>query len=81
TITFIGANQMTLPVTLELQEEEYDVSVVHVYQENAEEKLSESVFSVEAIYDYEHGTLESLGIFDTDIMVVATGNEDMNAEI
>lgn len=72
---------MTLPVTLELPEEEYDVRVVHVYQENAEEKLSESVFAVEAISDYEHETLESLGIFETDILVVATGNEDMNADI
>nr|WGD76643.1 monovalent cation:proton antiporter family protein [Bacillus subtilis] len=81
TITFIGANQMTLPVTLELPEEEYDVRVVHVYQENAEEKLSESVFAVETISDYEHETLESLGIFETDILVVATGNEDMNADI
>ncbi|MCI4060200.1 sodium:proton antiporter, partial [Bacillus cereus] len=54
TITYIGANQMTLPVTLELPEEEYDVRVVHVYQENAEEKLSESVFTVETISDYEH---------------------------
>ncbi len=72
---------MTLPVTLELPEEEYDVRVVHVYQENAEEKLSESVFAVETISDYEHETLESLGIFETDILVVATGNEDMNADI
>ncbi len=81
TIAFIGANQMTLPVTLELPENEYDVRVVHVYQENAEEKLSESVFTVETISDYEPETLDSLGIFDADILVVATGNEDMNADI
>ncbi|MCI3194797.1 sodium:proton antiporter [Bacillus sp. HU-1818] len=81
TITFIGANQMTLPVTLELPEEEYKVRVVHVYQENAEEKLSDSVFSVETISDYERQTLESQGIFETDVLVVATGNEDVNADI
>ncbi|MES5056170.1 monovalent cation:proton antiporter family protein [Bacillus velezensis] len=80
-ITFIGANQMTLPVTLELPEEEYEVRVVHVYQENAGETLAESVFSVDTISDYEPGTLESHGIFKTDILVVATGNEDVNAEI
>ncbi|MES5394797.1 monovalent cation:proton antiporter family protein [Bacillus amyloliquefaciens] len=80
-ITFIGANQMTLPVTLELPDEEYEVRVVHVDQENAGEKLAESVFSVETISDYEPGTLESHDIFKTDILVVATGNEDVNAEI
>lgn len=80
-ITFIGANQMTLPVTLELPDEEYEVRVVHVYQENAGETLAESVFSVDTISDYEPGTLESHGIFKTDILVVATGNEDVNAEI
>ncbi len=72
---------MTLPVTLELPEEEYEVRVVHVYQENAGETLAESVFSVDTISDYEPGTLESHGIFKTDILVVATGNEDVNAEI
>ncbi len=35
---------MTLPVTLELPDEEYEVRVVHVYQENAGETLAESVF-------------------------------------
>lgn len=38
-------------------------------------------FSVDTISDYEPGTLESHGIFKTDILVVATGNEDVNAEI
>ncbi|WP_146737843.1 NAD-binding protein, partial [Bacillus tropicus] len=50
-------------------------------QENAGETLAESVFSVDTISDYEPGTLESHGIFKTDILVVATGNEDVNAEI
>ena len=43
-ITFIGANQMTLPVTLELPEEEYEVRVVHVYQENAGKRLRNRFF-------------------------------------
>ncbi|ASB90097.1 monovalent cation:proton antiporter family protein [Bacillus sonorensis] len=81
TITFIGANQMTLPVTLELSPEEYHVRILHVHQEKKEEKLSESVFDVEVLPDYEFGTLESYGVFETDILVVATGNEERNTGI
>ncbi|UOY88584.1 monovalent cation:proton antiporter family protein [Bacillus glycinifermentans] len=81
TITFIGANQMTLPVTLELSSEEYHVRVLHVHQEKKEENLSEPVFDVEVLPDYEFGTLESFGVFETDILVVATGNEERNTGI
>ncbi len=35
---------MTLPVTLELPDEEYEVRVVHVYQENAGKRLRNPFF-------------------------------------
>ena len=57
TITFIGANQMTLPVTLELSPEDYHVRILHVRQEKKEEKLADPVFDVEVLPDYEYETL------------------------
>ncbi|MEC1261513.1 monovalent cation:proton antiporter family protein [Bacillus swezeyi] len=81
TITFIGANQMTLPVTLELSSEEYHVRILHVHQEKKEEKLADSVFDVEMLPDYEYSTLQSFNVFETDILVVATGNEERNTGI
>ncbi|WP_077737034.1 monovalent cation:proton antiporter family protein [Bacillus sonorensis] len=81
TITFIGANQMTLPVTLELSPEEYNVRILHVHQEKKEEKLADSVFDVEVLPDYEYDTLKSFAVFETDILVVATGNEERNTGI
>ncbi|WP_307893913.1 monovalent cation:proton antiporter family protein [Bacillus swezeyi] len=81
TISFIGANQMTLPVTLELSSEEYHVRILHVHQEKKEEKLADSVFDVEMLPDYEYSTLQSFNVFETDILVVATGNEERNTGI
>ncbi|MDA7026118.1 monovalent cation:proton antiporter family protein [Bacillus sp. CLL-7-23] len=81
TVTFIGANQMTLPVTLELSPQDYNVRVLHMYQENKEEMMNDSVFDVEILPDYEYDTLQSFAVFDTDILVVATGNEERNIGI
>lgn len=81
TITFIGANQMTLPVTLELSPEDYHVRILHVRQEKKEEKLADPVFDVEVLPDYEYETLQSFGVFQTDILVVATGSEERNTGI
>lgn len=81
TITFIGANQMTLPVTLELSPEDYHVRILHVRQEKKEENLADPVFDVEVLPDYEYETLQSFGVFQTDILVVATGSEERNTGI
>ncbi|MCY8586916.1 potassium channel family protein, partial [Bacillus haynesii] len=81
TITFIGANQMTLPVTLELSPEDYHVRILHVRQEKKEEKLADPVFDVEVLPDYEYETLQAFGVFQTDILVVATGSEERNTGI
>ncbi|MFP3749110.1 monovalent cation:proton antiporter family protein [Bacillus altitudinis] len=80
-VTFIGANQLTLPVTLDLHQDEYDIRILHVFQENKEALLADSIFEVEAIEQYDDDTLRQAGIGQEDVLVVATGSETKNKEI
>ncbi|MFS3912901.1 monovalent cation:proton antiporter family protein [Bacillus australimaris] len=80
-VTFIGANQLTLPVTLDLHQDEYDIRILHVFQENKEALLADSIFEVESIEQYDDETLRKAGIGQEDVLVVATGSETKNKEI
>ncbi|MBU5259558.1 MULTISPECIES: monovalent cation:proton antiporter family protein [Bacillus] len=80
-VTFIGANQLTLPVTLDLHQDEYDIRILHVFQENKEALLADSIFEVESIEEYDDETLRKAGVGQEDVLVVATGSETKNKEI
>ncbi|WP_371932640.1 potassium channel family protein [Bacillus carboniphilus] len=80
-VVFIGANQMTLPVTRELNKNIFETTVFHTRQDKIDKKIVESVFKIEELSDYSLATLKELNIFKADILVVATGDEDRNAEI
>ncbi|MCY7618682.1 monovalent cation:proton antiporter family protein [Bacillus pumilus] len=80
-VTFIGANQLTLPVTLDLHQDEYDIRILHVFQENKEALLADSIFEVESIKEYDDETLRKAGVGQEDVLVVATGSETKNKEI
>ncbi|MGG2942918.1 monovalent cation:proton antiporter family protein [Bacillus safensis] len=80
-VTFIGANQLTLPVTLDLHQDEYDIRILHVFQENKEALLADSIFEVESIEQYDDETLRKAGVGQEDVLVVATGSETKNKEI
>ncbi|KIL10512.1 monovalent cation:proton antiporter family protein [Bacillus safensis] len=80
-VTFIGANQLTLPVTLDLHQDEYDIRILHVFQENKEALLADSIFEVESIEQYDDETLRKAGVGQEDVLVVATGSETKNKKI
>ncbi|MEK4789411.1 monovalent cation:proton antiporter family protein [Bacillus sp. FSL K6-2971] len=80
-VTFIGANQLTLPVTLDLHQDEYDIRILHVFQENKEAMLADSTFEVESIEEYDDETLRKAGVGQEDVLVVATGSETKNKKI
>ncbi|EDW22769.1 sodium:proton antiporter [Bacillus pumilus] len=80
-VTFIGANQLTLPVTLDLHQDEYDIRILHVFQENKEAMLADTIFEVESIEEYDDETLRKAGVGQEDVLVVATGSETKNKEI
>ncbi|MCW4682670.1 monovalent cation:proton antiporter family protein [Bacillus pumilus] len=80
-VTFIGANQLTLPVTLDLHQDEYDIRILHVFQENKEAMLADSIFEVKSIEEYDDETLRKAGVGQEDVLVVATGSETKNKKI
>jgi monovalent cation:H+ antiporter-2, CPA2 family len=79
-VALIGANQMTLSVTRGLSSL-YEPVLYHTKQDKAENKVSSSLFDIIEVEDYSPGTLEQQDIYNADIIVISTGNENTNALI
>lgn len=79
-VSFIGVNQYTLPVTLELSLEKYESTLFHVKQEKLDE-ITGSVFNIVDIEDYSIESLTSHHVFDADIVVITTGHDKLNTEL
>lgn len=80
-VAFIGANQMSLPVTRELNQDLYETTVYHIQQDKIDKQISESLFEIREIGDFQVETLKDQNAFDVDLIVVATGDEQRNADI
>jgi CPA2 family monovalent cation:H+ antiporter-2 len=80
-VHFIGANQFTLPVTRELNEKRYEVTLYHTKQEKIELPIVQPVFPIVEVNDYALETLNREQVFTADILIVSTGDEQLNAEI
>jgi monovalent cation:H+ antiporter-2, CPA2 family len=80
-VVFLGANQMTLPASRELQSSLYDSTLYHTIQDKSDKNIADSLFNVNEIEDYELATLDDLGIFESDILVISTGDEEANATL
>ncbi|MFV2046935.1 monovalent cation:proton antiporter family protein [Metabacillus litoralis] len=80
-VAFIGANQMSLPVTRELNQDLYETTVYHIQQDKIDKQISESLFEIREIDDFQVETLKDQNAFDVDLIVVATGDEQRNADI
>lgn len=80
-VALIGANQMTLTVMRELSTSLYEPVLYHTKQDKAENKISSSVFEIFEVDDYTPETLDQQNIYNADIMVISTGNENTNALI
>ncbi|GGM24672.1 putative Na(+)/H(+) antiporter YjbQ [Paraliobacillus quinghaiensis] len=80
-ISFIGSNQATLPVVRELDQDLFEFHLYHTKLDKIDEKITRSVFDITELESYQLDQLEGLGIFDVDIVVVSTGNEETNAQI
>lgn len=80
-VAFIGANQTSLPVTRELNPELYETIVFHTQQDKIDKQIAESMFEIKEITDFEVETLKEQHAFDVDLIVVATGDEQRNADI
>jgi monovalent cation:H+ antiporter-2, CPA2 family len=80
-VVFIGANQMTLPVSRALKSSLYEPVLFHTKQEKADNRIADSVFEIIEMENYEIETLKSHKVYDADIIVISTGDPDLNATI
>ena len=80
-VAFIGANQMTLPVTRELNSSLYATTLYHTTQEKIDKVIADSLFNIVELDNYSIETLKSKDVFDVDILVITTGDDVRNAEL
>ncbi len=80
-IAFIGANQMTLPVSRELKSSLYEPILYHTKMEKSEKHIADSLFEIVEIADYTLETLAKTDALQSDVMVVSTGDQELNAAL
>jgi monovalent cation:H+ antiporter-2, CPA2 family len=80
-VAFIGANQMTLPVSRDLKSSLYEPVLYHTKQDKADKQIADSLFEIIEVENYEIQTLERDKVYDADIIVISTGDADLNATI
>ncbi|GGH83959.1 CPA2 family monovalent cation:H+ antiporter-2 [Pullulanibacillus pueri] len=82
-VVFIGANQITLPISLELDKENFETVVFHRKQEKWDrvDQMGQSTFEVRDIPDCRIETVNEVHGFDADIIILATKQDELNAEL
>ncbi|MBS4212125.1 monovalent cation:proton antiporter family protein [Neobacillus rhizophilus] len=80
-IAFLGANQITLPVSRELKSGLYNPVLYHQKIEKAEKPFADSVFEIKEIPDYSQEAIENTKVFESEIVVILTGNQEVNANL
>jgi CPA2 family monovalent cation:H+ antiporter-2 len=83
TMTILGANSITLPLSKKMNEE-YQVSLYHLKSNKVDQHYSEDhshMYDVHLIDDFNVESLEKRNVFEVDILLVATHDDDVNTEI
>ncbi|PFP29675.1 sodium:proton antiporter [Bacillus sp. AFS073361] len=80
-IAFLGANQTTMPVSRELKSGLYDPILYHTRMEKSEKQIADSLFDIVEIQDYSLETLENTKVFQSEVVVLSTGDEKVNAAL
>ncbi|HCW7525075.1 TPA: monovalent cation:proton antiporter family protein [Staphylococcus aureus] len=79
-VSLIGKNQLTIPIAQNLTSQLYDVTLYFRKDLSDRRQLSDDITMIE-IADYEQDVLERLGLFDRDIVVCATNDDDINRKV
>ncbi|EMN5533555.1 monovalent cation:proton antiporter family protein [Staphylococcus aureus] len=79
-VSLIGKNQLTIPIAHNLTSQLYDVTLYYRKDLSDRRQLSDDITMIE-IADYEQDVLERLGLFDRDIVVCATNDDDINRKV
>ena len=77
-VSLIGKNQLTIPIAQNLTS--YDISLYYRKDLSDSRKLSDDITMVE-IADYEETILERLGLFEKDIVVCSTNDDEINRSV
>ncbi|HHC6265265.1 TPA: cation:proton antiporter [Staphylococcus aureus] len=79
-VSLIGKNQLTIPIAQNLTSQLYDVTLYYRKDLSDRRQLSDDITMIE-IADYEQDVLERLDLFDRDIVVCATNDDDINRKV
>ncbi|HFO0507623.1 TPA: cation:proton antiporter [Staphylococcus aureus] len=79
-VSLIGKNQLTIPIAQNLTSQLYDVTLYYRKDLSDRRQLSDDITMIE-IADYEQDVLERLGLFDRDLVVCATNDDDINRKV
>ncbi|MDH2975512.1 sodium:proton antiporter [Staphylococcus aureus] len=79
-VSLIGKNQLTIPIAQNLTSQLHDVTLYYRKDLSDRRQLSDDITMIE-IADYEQDVLERLGLFDRDIVVCATNDDDINRKV
>lgn len=80
-VAFLGANQTTLPVSRELKSGLYDPVLYHTTMDKSEKQIANSLFEIVEIPDYSLVTIEKTKVFQSEVVVISTGDEELNATL
>ncbi|WML38809.1 monovalent cation:proton antiporter family protein [Neobacillus sp. OS1-2] len=80
-VAFLGANQVTLPVSRDLKSGLYDPILYHPKMEKSEKQIANSLFDIVEIPDYSLDTISQTKVFQSEIVVISTGDENRNATL
>ncbi|MGO2108945.1 MAG: cation:proton antiporter domain-containing protein [Staphylococcus equorum] len=79
-VSLIGKNQLTIPIAQNLTSQLYQVSLYYRNDLSDKRKLSDAISMIE-IADYEEELLERLGLFERNIVVCSTNDDDINRKV
>jgi monovalent cation:H+ antiporter-2, CPA2 family len=80
-VSFLGANQVTLQISRELKSGLYAPVLYHTKVEKSEKQIAHSLFEIIEIPDYSLETIGNTEVFQSEIVVVSTGDEELNAAL
>ncbi|WP_282140060.1 monovalent cation:proton antiporter family protein [Cytobacillus oceanisediminis] len=80
-VSFIGANQMTMPIYNELKSSLYEPALYHKKQEKAEKQIADSLFDIIEVDEFDIENFEGTEAVESDIVVISTGDEETNATL
>jgi monovalent cation:H+ antiporter-2, CPA2 family len=80
-VAFLGANQVTLSLSRELKSDIYDPVLYHTNMEKSEKQIANSLFEIVEIQDYSIEMIADTSIYQSDVVVVSTGDEEVNATL